>query len=281
MSTDRVFESDAASSLRLTMPVGRIDVRVDPAATAVSVLLDTPATDGPAADAVQGAEWREQRATVFSKEKIAVLEVPAPNSGVVFGPGGSVSISGRGNIVIGSGNAVAVGDRSVACSGVMAYNAITNGSSVTITNGSVFTGSDTVTARVVMPPDGVLWVSTESGDVEVHGGAGRVEIATVSGNITVEQAAQLKAKTVSGGVYADRVTDTANIRTTSGEIVLDSYTGRGLLAASTAGLISVKVEEGATGYLTANTVAGNIRIRGAVGRVRTDLRSIAGKVSNQ
>jgi hypothetical protein len=286
----RIFTAERARAVRLSLPAGRVVVTVDPTAHTAKVLL-RPAdlTDQEAIDAIAAAEGSERRATVVSTEQILHVEVPTTRSGITFGPNGSVS-------VVGSGSVVAVGPGSIAVGGNMVGNMITVNGQVVTGGGAVIVGSKGVEALIVLPADGQAFISTQSASVDLTGALDRAEVTTVSGDVeadrvghlkvtttsgevTVKQAGNLRVKTVSGGVVADRVEDGATVSTTSGEITIDEYTGRGLLAHSISGRISVKVHPGASGHLNAHTISGAIRVKDGAGRVSTTLTSTSGKVT--
>lgn len=259
-----------ATSVNLSMVDGRVSVSVSPQARVAQVTLRTDAESGPCADAIRDTEFGERLAIPYSEDH--VLHVAVPEVG-----GSSASVSYRGNNV----SVRASGRGSIAAAGSIVFAST---GSVTIVNGRVVTAAgaqDTVTADVVLPPDGQIFVKTVSADVELSGTIPAVYANTVSGDITAHQVGLLGASSTSGDIGVGRATGVTNIRTTSGDITLDSYTGGSALIGTVSGAILVTCEDGAKGPIGANSVSGRIRIRGAAGRVDPTASSVSGKVSVQ
>lgn len=262
MSIERVIAAQDASSVRLDMPAGRITVRVDPLAKAACVVLRTAEDEGEAADAVNAAEVRDKRAGLFSREGWLVVEVPevSGQSSISSVTGGSVvSIASvGGNVVFQSGGTVVVGSG--------------------FDSRATARSSRQVRAEVVLPPGGGLQVKTASANVDLTGRIKAAQVRTVSGDVSAERVASLTVRTVSGSLVADHIEEGASVSTVSGSVAVARYTGSGAVFTTISGRVGVDVDDPACGRLTAATTSGGIRIRGGVGRVETDLRSVCGTV---
>jgi hypothetical protein len=107
--------------------------------------------------------------------------------------------------------------------------------------------------EVHCPAGTPISVGTISGDVRLHGDFGPATITTMSGDVSVDRAAALDARSVSGHLEVDRCSGLCRLNTKSGHI-----------------------ETGDTGPTEAATVSGRVRLRNTAGGVT--VRTVSGKV---
>jgi hypothetical protein len=135
-------------------------------------------------------------------------------------------------------------------------------------------GTPELRLRIACPAGAELDVRTKSADLEARGEYGPADIKTASGDVSVEQAADVDVKTASGDMRFEHVGGRLNAKSASGD----------LHAGSVAREADIQLVSGdlyireADASVTANTVSGDHRIE-AVGQGRMDLRAISGDIS--
>ncbi|MEU9498737.1 DUF4097 family beta strand repeat-containing protein [Streptomyces sp. NPDC048196] len=254
--TKRPFTSQSTGPvvLGLDLPMGSIHVQVIDSITNASVVLRTDDESGPAADAINRARSSESGQTM-------AVEVPEI-------PGDVMMQSIRGNHVVQSMGTV--------------YGSVTG---MTIVNGRVMAGGGTATmtrvspiqAIVSLPAGSSLAVVSQSSDARVHGDLERMEFRSISGDLTIDGARQLKASSTSGDLIVGRVYDRLSARSVSGDISVDTYSGSDAELTSTSGDIAVLATSRASGVMSANTVSGDIHFSGNRA-VRVSAHSVSGRV---
>jgi hypothetical protein len=143
---------------------------------------------------------------------------------------------------------------------------------------------------------GNVEVETASGDVDLDEGA-EVRLRSASGNLRVGAAQSLNARSASGEVLAGRVAGRASMQTTSGgvrlggadsEVKVETVSGtltvdlaeRGVTAKSVSG--DVRVWCVADGDVVLQTVSGDASVGVAPGRaVEVDAQSLSGRLSSE
>jgi hypothetical protein len=151
--------------------------------------------------------------------------------------------------------------------------------------------------RVTGPAGGAVRVAVASAEARLTGRHGRVVATSASGDVTVEDCAELQLRTASGDARVGAVSGEATVATASGDVSVDSA-GGGLQARTASG----DVEVGATGGdVTVGTASGDVtigRVSGGTVRARTvsgdaavgvvpgrrvwlDLSSVSGRLRSQ
>jgi DUF4097 and DUF4098 domain-containing protein YvlB len=135
-------------------------------------------------------------------------------------------------------------------------------------------GQPEIQLRVTCPHGADLDVRTKSADLKARGQYGAVEVKTASGDVSVEQAGDLRAKTASGDVHVDRVDGTLDVHSASGDVHSGSV-ARDANVQLVSGDVFIRE---AGGSVSANTVSGDQRFE-AVTQGRMELRAISGDIS--
>ncbi|QSY50196.1 MULTISPECIES: DUF4097 family beta strand repeat-containing protein [Streptomyces] len=253
--TEHSFVSQSAGPIVLgvELPVGRVHVQVLDSLTTARVVVRTDDSSGPAADAVR-------RARSSQNGQALAIEVPEV-------PGNVITQSFDGNRITQTINTV--------------HGTVT---SMTIIDGRVVAGGPTgvlgvvspIEIRVALPVGSSLAVVSQSADAIVRGSVDQMEFRSVSGDLRVDVARSLNAKTTSGDVAIGRVMGPINARSVCGDISVGLYGGPEAELNSTSGDVSVRVAEDSTGPVRVSSVSGDIRVVG--GRGRVNARSVSGRV---
>jgi DUF4097 and DUF4098 domain-containing protein YvlB len=136
-----------------------------------------------------------------------------------------------------------------------------------------FGRSPKLDVRAVVPVDTRIDIDVKSADVELAGRLGRVSVTTASGDVAVENAADLAARTASGDVACRTIDGAASVTTASGDVRLDTVAGSAELATAS-GDIEVTSVGGdarartASGDVGLGRVGGSVAARTASGDVR-------------
>jgi hypothetical protein len=150
--------------------------------------------------------------------------------------------------------------------------------------------------RVLTPAGAAARVAVASADVHLRGRFARTELTAASGDLAVDEAAELELRTASGNVRAGTVHGPASIGTASGEIRLGRAEGS-LRARTASGDVAVERTDGATSISTASgdvtvgaaagesvrvkTASGDVTVGVAPGlRVWLDLSSVSGRMQS-
>ncbi|MFD8366015.1 DUF4097 family beta strand repeat-containing protein [Streptomyces hygroscopicus] len=253
--TERTFQMTLPGPvvLGLHLPMGSVDAQVIDSLTTASVVLSTQDSTGPAADAIRRAHARQDGQTL-------ALEVPEI-------PGNVMTQTIRGNRIV-------------------QHMSVVSGSmtGVTIVNGRVIHGGglqgpvvSEIRARVLLPSHSSLAVVSRSADAVVNGYVDRMEFRSVSGDLHLNGARELRAQTTSGDLDIVRVTDRLTARTVSGDISVDLYSGSDADLNTTSGDVLVRAADAASGLLRAQTVSGDVRVGGSR-NLRVSAHSVSGDV---
>ncbi|KUL64789.1 hypothetical protein ADL28_08885 [Streptomyces violaceusniger] len=254
--TERTFEMSTPGPvvLGLHLPMGSVDAQVIDSLRTARVVLSTDDSSGPAADAVNQARARQDGQTL-------ALEVPEL-------PGNVMTQTIRGNRIV-------------------QHMSVVTGSmtSVTIVNGRVIHGNGVHTtttvseirARVLLPARSSLAVVSQSADAVVNGYVDRMEFRSVSGDLRLNGACELRAQTTSGDLGIVRVTDRLTARTVSGDIAVDLYSGNDADLNTTSGDVIVRAADAACGHLRAESVSGDVRVGGSR-NLRVSAHSVSGDI---
>jgi DUF4097 and DUF4098 domain-containing protein YvlB len=108
--------------------------------------------------------------------------------------------------------------------------------------------------RAVVPPHSRVDADVKSADIELRGQLGRVVVSSASGDVAIEHAAELSARTASGDLACRSVDGDATVTTASGDARLDAIAGSAELST-------------ASGDVAVDRIDGNARIRTASGDV--------------
>ncbi|OEV31518.1 hypothetical protein AN219_04590 [Streptomyces nanshensis] len=249
--TERTFAltSTGPAMLDLELPIGAIEVQVLDSVTTASVVLRTEDESGPTADAVRDARSSEDGRTL----RVTVPEIHG--SVITQNAAGGVIHAGSGNVT-----------------------------SMVVVNGRVISGNVTtiptvsgITARIVLPLGSSLSVFSKSADLHAVGYLNSLAFTSISGDARLDAVRDLYTSTTSGDVNVGSITTSAIVRSVSGDIDVLSYSGESADLTTTSGDVTVAATSTASGALRANTVSGDVNVRG--GR-HLDLhtRSVSGAV---
>jgi DUF4097 and DUF4098 domain-containing protein YvlB len=128
--------------------------------------------------------------------------------------------------------------------------------------------------RVTVPTGTAARVAVASADADLHGGLGKVELTSASGDCTVEACDELQLRTASGDARIGAVAGRATIGTASGDLRVESV-GRGLQARTASG--DVDVDE-AAGDVSVTTASGDVQIDRISGGT-VGVKTVSGDVS--
>jgi hypothetical protein len=252
--TERTFTTTKRGLIALRLPAGTARVTVDPSIKTATIRLHTRDTQGPSVDAINQA----------TASTVNGLEVDVPDTGgggmtvIQTGHGGrysSVSISGNGSVIVSGGNVTINGQR------------ITGSSMV----------SSGITADVTVPGSAELSFRSVSADLVANGPLAALTVATTSGDIETGLVGSLAVNSSSGDVEVTGVTEQLTVSTVSGDVEIGSYSGQRATLNAVSGDISLSATPASSGGLSATTVSGDIRLRGAA-HLRPYTSSVSGRV---
>jgi len=138
-------------------------------------------------------------------------------------------------------------------------------------------------------------VGTSSGKVELAGALGAVRVATVSGKIRVEKAAQVDVRSKSGKVDVGDCEGECRVMTTSSDVHI-GRAGRATVAAVSGSVLleqvdgaevksvsgKVLIATGGRDRVSVHTVSGTVEIRvPSTARPATRLRSVSGRIDDE
>ncbi len=154
-----------------------------------------------------------------------------------------------------------------------------------------------VHVSVKVPIGSDVSVRSTSAPISLHGRLGPVSINTVAGSATVEQAASVRANTVSGSISVIDASDEFRANTASGQVRAEHVGGDFMAKTVAGGVIAEKIDGSArvntlsgaielaalkSGACRANTVSGRISIGIVAGTdVWMDLDAKAGTVTSE
>jgi hypothetical protein len=145
--------------------------------------------------------------------------------------------------------------------------------------------------RAVVPAHTRVDADVKSADIELRGELGRVEISSASGDVAIEHAAELSARTASGDLACRSVGGGATVTTASGDTRVETIGGSAQLSTAS-GDVSVDRVDGDTrvrtasgdvgvgragGSVTARTASGDVRV-GSVTTGTVQIDSASGDV---
>ncbi len=158
--------------------------------------------------------------------------------------------------------------------------------------GSRFIRRNPVTVRVDLPEGSDVTVVAGSADVEVTGPIGAGDFTTASGDVAADDvAANLTARSASGGLTVGAVGGDLKVQTASGDLRCSSVAGRAVFTTASgdievgaaSGQVEVKATSGAVrlGELAhgarVTNVSGDVRVL-AIGEGTLHVRSVSGSV---
>lgn len=251
---------------------GAVNVTVDPSIKQAEFTISTPDSEGPAADAVRGATFREMGK---AGQEQAILEIPKTggiNFGGVYNTGRMSNVQ---NVVSGnSGSTVQINGMTFSGtidSGVtMVGNDIYIGGRKVVSDGRVIAqqgtavsgGTGRIMVEIRLPQHSGLRLSTTSARLRVRGDIQTLDVNTTSGDVQAEGVHTLYAHSVSGDIEAERVETRLDAQTTSGDIEIGAYNGGSLHATSVSGDVTISATPAAHDMASVRTVSGGIRLRG-------------------
>ncbi|HTE56984.1 MAG TPA: DUF4097 family beta strand repeat-containing protein [Kofleriaceae bacterium] len=245
---ERIFNTRTSGPVVLVLPIGTARVKVDQTVKTATIRLHTVDSEGPSVDAIN-------RAAAGTVEGLSVTVSKIPGSG------GGVTIinGGRG----GSYSSV-----------------VSSGGGTVIVNGQVISGSgisNGITAEVTMPPGTALRFRSESANLHASGPLPSLDATSISGDIEAGVVGTASAKTTSGDVDIDVVTHQIVATSVSGDIEVGSYSGESAVLSSASGDIALSATREARGALSASSISGDVRLRGAA-HLNPQASSVSGRV---
>jgi len=91
--------------------------------------------------------------------------------------------------------------------------------------GGLFRSTGEIEARIVVPTDSVARLETASADVSTRGRLGAVTVQTGSGDVSIDQAADVLIRTGSGDVQLDHASGSCSVRSGSADVSLGRVQG--------------------------------------------------------
>ena len=91
--------------------------------------------------------------------------------------------------------------------------------------GGLFRNTAGVEARIVVPTDSAARLETASADIDTHGRLGSVAVQTGSGDVSLDQTADVVIRTGSGDVRLDRCNGSCSVKSGSADVSLGSVQG--------------------------------------------------------
>ncbi len=147
------------------------------------------------------------------------------------------------------------------------------------------------------PAGAAARVAVASADVALHGRWGRVQATSASGDVDIEDCAELHLRTASGDARVGAVAGRSTVGTASGEVRARSF-GAGVDLSTASGNVAIEETTGDVGITTASgdvalrcvadgavrvkTVSGDVTVGVAQGRrVWLDLSSLSGRMGSE
>ncbi|MGW6283189.1 hypothetical protein [Kribbella sp. NPDC055071] len=282
--TVRVLEAPGPGAVTLnanmTRAAGRVVVVADPNCTQARITISTADRTGPSAEAVQ-----ESGRTVGQDRSLSV-DVTGPSSGSSWQFQSSsgntfsfegVSHTGTGGVYVGN-----FGDLN-----------ISNGK-MSRADGQPFPGPGVRTIdppspieiRAVVPEGSSVYCETDSANIETRGKVDVVDARSAAGNVTVDQATEVRAESAAGNVSV-RNAETVHAQSGAGSVRV----GDASAVTASSGSGDVRVDAGETVRATSGSgdvevgTANRVTARSGAGDVRVDqagtatVESGAGEVS--
>lgn len=144
---------------------------------------------------------------------------------------------------------------------------------VTSGSGAVVIGGRGVRVDVQIPSGSSARVGSLSGDVDTRGFLDLLRVNTISGGVRADEVGELLGGSTSGDLEADVVRRVISVTTISGDVDIHSYHGSEANLRSVSGDLELNAASGATGEVHANTVSGDIRLRGTRGQPGLDVKT--------
>jgi hypothetical protein len=157
------------------------------------------------------------------------------------------------------------------------------------------TPSFAITVRT--PPDAAVTVVSASADTRLHGRLGAVTVTTASGDLAVEQCAELRARSASGDVRAGRVQGAVDVGNASGDVRVDQAAGPVQVRTASGDVLvgdaaadatvktasgDIRVDRAARGKLRLATVTGSAAVGVAPGlRIWLDVQTVSGRMHSE
>ena len=134
------------------------------------------------------------------------------------------------------------------------------------------------TVRVRTPHEAVLHLRSLSADIAARGRFSCLAEST-SGNVEIDQASDLRAKSLSGDLVVHRLEGSAQLRTTSGDISAAHVRGGQVSLKTASG--DLEVRSISSGDVRAESASGDIRLGVLAGRtVQVQASSVTGQASS-
>ncbi|TDW24288.1 putative adhesin [Kribbella kalugense] len=244
-------------------------MRADSDCERATVTIQTADENGPAADAVRSAQLRSTPEGL----ETSVRGDGSTSGGAISGGGFTISGGTFGNIRTGRGITV----NGMHISG--GNDIVVNGVHITGAGGTVNVsqGVSPIEIVAVVPKGSSLQTRSDSADIEATGQLARVDANSVSGDVDIDRADDIKARTTSGDIRMGR-TDQVSAHSVSGDISIDDF-GGSARTETVSGDVRVHATEG--GNLSAGSVSGNITVTASDANVAQQLNVQTSTVSGR
>ncbi|MFD8155327.1 MULTISPECIES: hypothetical protein [Streptomyces] len=247
--TAQTFNATAAGPIlaAVTADMGEVLVTVDPTATAARVVVHTDDTEGPAADAVNRSQIRQDG----NRLMITVPEVEG--STVVMG-----NATFRSN------------------GGAQFYQNVTTVrrgqtlTGVTIVNGNVVSGGlagggavvSPIEVRITLPAGSGVQMKTHNANLTVTGVLAALDFDGHNGNVRTGIVGRIKVRSHNGDAHVEAVTEWADVEGHNGNTEIGSYGGGAARLITHNGNLYLAASAAASGQIEARAHNGNIRLVG-------------------
>jgi hypothetical protein len=247
MATQSIYSCKTAQDIDIRLTAGEITVEATDEVDAVEVVIRTADNEGPSADAVIGAKFREYADDVL-EVRVKVEGLTISSNMVVFGG------SFNGNVISGLNN-ISIVNGKIYSDGKEIYN--NRAQQV-----QAHQGPSPVQVIIRMPNDRSLTTDTVSASLLAEGRFRKVDVKTTSGATDIEVVERVEVSTTSGSVCVNKATSEARVHSVSGSVKIRHWEGSALRVNTVSGSVKVINAEKSTGSITADTVSGSIRLGG-------------------
>lgn len=280
LSTSQTFTATAAGAVwaAIISPVGTVNVTVDPTLKNAVVTVSTGDDEGPLADAVRGATKKE---STYQHLDCLTVRVPKVQGDTRMGDStysytdGHTMVRQNVGVVHGSVTGMTIRNGDV----YMGGRKIVSNGRVVAEQGTVVSGggTGTITVDVKLPRDqSSVRLETTSADITVHGDLQVLEVHSISGDVKARGVHTLFGNTTSSDFEVDRVDARVDVDSISGDITIGAYNGTRFRAHTVSGDINISATPAADGVIDADTVSGDVTTRGT-GHLDERVGTVSGK----
>ncbi|BBG20687.1 hypothetical protein RVR_P167 (plasmid) [Actinacidiphila reveromycinica] len=239
----------------ITLPMGKVNVTVDPAATIARAVVRTADATGPAADAVRDSRVSQDG----NRLTVTVPEMPGGGFNQVV-----TNVSGRTTVFQSS--------RSISFGQTVTGVSIVNGR---VINGGISGGGMTavspIEVLVTLPAGSGVQMRGYNADLTVTGPLAALDLDTHNGTLRAGIVGRLKVHGHNGTNEVDAVTEWVDVETHNGNTYIGAYSGGAAKFTGHNGNVELSATPIASGRIEARSHNGSIRLRGVSGRAHLDV----------